>query len=240
MEDSSVKFKIIRNILCCLNILGLLFCLYMVYLFFDSEFNFDEIIQSHDLTLQLLRDTFITVVYLTANILFCKSLYKIKEDSEVHPSRIVGWFSCLLILFILDFGLIAPPMGAAKHPARIVSCISHMKQLHQACLEYADRYDNCFPPDLKTLMKFMPELEKDQIHYCPEVFKHEGYSDYIYHGGGLKKNHLPELFLLIEDKKSNHPKRYGATCFYICNADEYGYCIDAYIIFESEKYRKRK
>lgn len=194
--------------------------------FFVREFNFYEIIQSHDLTLQLLLDTFVTVVYLTTNILFCKHLYKIKKDCEVYPSRIAAGFSCLLILFILDWGLIAPPMGAAAHPARIVSCNSHMKQIHQACLEYADRYENCFPPDLKTLMKFMPELEEDQIHYCPEVFKHEGYSDYIYHGAGLKKNNLPDNFLLIEDKKNNHPKRYGPNRLYLDSNEYFGHRVE--------------
>lgn len=113
-----------------------------------------------------------------------------------------------LLLALFSLGFLMPSFGAAREPARRISCGCNLKQI-QICLEqYAEDSDGFLPPDLPTLFE-SAYLSDAAIYRCPSRQEpNTDFSDYLYYGANRRIDEKPP-FLLLKDRARNHPGKYG-------------------------------
>lgn len=111
----------------------------------------------------------------------------------------------------LSMMLLTPPCGMGRETARRISCASNLKSIALVLQQYTIDYDDCFPPDLKTLATH-DYLTDEYAYRCPSLRRElPDFSDYLYYGKGRKITEPP--FLLLEDRDRNHPGNYHNRMF---------------------------
>jgi hypothetical protein len=127
-----------------------------------------------------------------------------REFIEKHAHKKLRIFAIFLLLFV-NFLFALPTLCAARWLAREISCCSNMKQLGAALMMYAQEHNGFFPDKLSGLEDYTdlrllicPGQKILTVDTPPPVNP-----DYHYYGYGKKLSDLP--FLLLEDKKRNHP-----------------------------------
>lgn len=113
----------------------------------------------------------------------------------------------LILVFLLFMALTDSPI---RERARSVNCISNLKQISLALMQYAGDYDDYLPPDLRLLAE-AGYLYRDCFR-CPSRLRpNQEFSDYLYYGAGRKLSDPP--FLLLQDRDKNHPGSYYHNMF---------------------------
>ncbi len=222
MKNNRMKLKIIRSAMSGVCLLGILFCLFLAYRYFTDEFNLDELIHDGRIFRQFLIHAGLITAYCVLALLFILKVGCMRKEEETSPYKTAGAFSGLLAFFLFILIFLGTTSHSVRHLTRKTACVTHLRLLYQACLSYADQYKDNFPSDLTTLKNYVHE---DGIFRCPANFRHEGISDYNYCGSVLKKNALPNQYLLLEEKKTYHPRRFGPTKLFLDRSKEEGYFV---------------
>lgn len=113
-----------------------------------------------------------------------------------------------LLLALFSLGFLMPSFGAAREPARRISCGSNLKQIRICLEQYAEDFDGFLPPDLPTLSE-SAYLSDAAIYRCPSRQEpNTDFSDYLYYGANRRIDEKPP-FPLLKDRARNHPGKYG-------------------------------
>jgi Protein of unknown function (DUF1559) len=130
-------------------------------------------------------------------------------------------FTLLTLYFFIVLGMILPPIGAAREPARRISCASNLKQIGTCLAMYAEDNNGHFPDkDGDAGFEMLIEqnyLSDYAVYLCPTTMDSESdtgkmKSSYIYHGGLTTSS--PKTTILAQDRPGNHK---GYSNYLYCN-----------------------
>jgi uncharacterized protein DUF1559 len=122
-------------------------------------------------------------------------------------------FTLLTFYFWVILGMMLPPLGAAREPARRIACASNLKQFGTVLYMYANDNNGHFPDkngdaglDMLRKQNYLGDYA---VYLCPSTTDIEPEtgpikSSYIYHGGLTVSS--PPKTILLEDKENNHFK----------------------------------
>ena len=145
----------------------------------------------------------------------------------------VPWYVAVLVIggFVALIFLMPPPV--AQPASRRTTCMNNVRQIGLAMQMYADEHEGKYPDTYEVLLKEAC-LTTTKVFICPSTHDRipgEGYPEDFREAtleqlklapencsytmvGGLKRDDLPDDFILVHDKSADNHKGEGRNCFF--------------------------